>query len=67
MSGFRVGCPDCGNVMDFVDGVLCECDCELVSLDSAADVLAFKLRMSGRQDEAVGVEDRRAAMGEWAA
>lgn len=46
--------------MDFVEGVLCECDCELVSLDTAAAVLAFKLRFTGRRDEAEDVE-RRAA------
>lgn len=59
---FRVGCPDCGNVLDFVNGVLCECDCELVALDTAADVLAFRLRYSGRDAEAATVEARAEGM-----
>lgn len=63
----RVGCVTCGNVMDGIYGVLCECDGDLLPLETAVDKLAFHLRMSGRHDEAVDVEDAHTVMQEWTA
>lgn len=42
----------------------CACVDGLTVLPTVADVLAFKLRMSGRHDEAVTVEDRHAVLQE---
>jgi hypothetical protein len=60
------GCA-CGDLYADATGFLCGSTDAPVHLPTAADVLAFKLRFTGRHDEAMDVEDRRAAMGEWAA
>lgn len=52
----RIGCPDCGLVVDLSWRNPCECRGELVMLRSASEVLAFKLRHEGRHDEAATVE-----------
>lgn len=58
----RYGCPSCGGVSTAAD--FCRCFGPLVRLANATDVLAFKLRHAGREDEARAVERRAAVIEE---
>lgn len=58
----RVGCPECGRVFTTDDFDYCACEADVVALPTVADKLAFKLRMSGRDDEAAAVAGRADSM-----
>lgn len=69
----RVGCPACGAVFytsdrdgEYDDFTYCARGqrVELVALPTAADVLAFRLRMTGRGEEAERVADDVAVLQE---
>jgi hypothetical protein len=67
----RFGCPGCGQVItageDFTAcarGDVATCPVPAVELPIAADVLAFRLRMKGRGDEATRVLDDVATLQE---
>lgn len=59
----RYGCTDCGRVCDF-DDEFCRCFGTILPLANATEVLAFKLRHEGREDEALAVEQRAAVIEE---
>jgi hypothetical protein len=56
--GHKSAMCSCGNVSTFAGG-WCSRGEPLVWLHAAADVLAFKLEMSGREDEAAKVREAR--------
>jgi hypothetical protein len=61
----RYGCTDCGVVVNDDNAeAFCFCEGDVVPLPTAADVLAFRLRMGGRGDEAERVEQDVATLQE---